>query len=65
MSQRAREGGGLDTVSVMMRGNKRHNLTVRISECCIQWGPLTQSIVMDSTWHISTIRDLDSLSASV
>lgn len=47
----------MDAVSVKMRRKRRHNLIAGITEWCIQLGPLTQSIIMDSTCHMSTIRD--------
>lgn len=50
-ANRERKKSRLDTVSVMMRRRKRHNQIVRFSESCIQWGPLTQSIVMDNACH--------------
>lgn len=56
-ANRERKKSRLDTVSVMMRRKRRHNRIARISECCIQRGPLTQSIVMDSTYRTSTIPD--------
>lgn len=53
-----REKSRLDTVSVWWGAERRDTIGLLASQkCCIQWGPLTQSIVMDSTCGMSTMRD--------